>query len=273
MTSFSAIYDDIGNNRLYNLHSHTQYCDGRATMDEFAAAAIAAGFSHYGFSPHSPICVASSCNMQASLVGEYLKNVERIKEQFPSATKFYSSMEIDYLNNEWGPATDYFQKLPLDYRIGSIHFIPSQEGDYIDIDGRPERFKDKLHNFFRGDLRYVVESFFSQSIKMIEEGGFDIIGHFDKISYNASTIDPDIETSEWYQGLLNNLVESIIDSGVAVEINTKAFATTGRFFPSPILWKRLINAGTRIVVNSDAHYLELINASRSEAFAILDSTK
>lgn len=28
----------IGNDRKYNFHSHTQYCDGRAAMEAFAAA-------------------------------------------------------------------------------------------------------------------------------------------------------------------------------------------------------------------------------------------
>ncbi len=36
-------------NRRYNFHSHTQFCDGHAPMEAFAAAASAAGFSHYGF--------------------------------------------------------------------------------------------------------------------------------------------------------------------------------------------------------------------------------
>ena len=41
--------------QLYNFHSHTQFCDGHAEMPEFAAKAAEMGFSHYGFSPHSPV--------------------------------------------------------------------------------------------------------------------------------------------------------------------------------------------------------------------------
>ena len=41
--------------KLYNFHSHTQFCDGHAEMPEFAAKAAEMGFSHYGFSPHSPV--------------------------------------------------------------------------------------------------------------------------------------------------------------------------------------------------------------------------
>lgn len=44
---FHELRDDIP----YNLHSHTQFCDGRASMEEMAAAAMAEGFSHWGFSP------------------------------------------------------------------------------------------------------------------------------------------------------------------------------------------------------------------------------
>lgn len=53
----------IGSDMLYNFHSHTQFCDGRATMAEFAAEAVAQGFTHYGFSPHSPVPIQSPCNM------------------------------------------------------------------------------------------------------------------------------------------------------------------------------------------------------------------
>ena len=69
-------------------------------------------------------------------------------------------MEIDYLNDDWGPANDYFQSLPLDYRIGSVHFIPTRGGDFVDIDGSPDRFVVNLRERFGGDLRYVVETFF-----------------------------------------------------------------------------------------------------------------
>lgn len=55
-------------------------------------------------------------------------------------------MEIDYLNDDWGPANDYFQSLPLDYRIGSVHFIPTRGGDFVDIDGSPDRFVVNLRD-------------------------------------------------------------------------------------------------------------------------------
>ena len=37
--------------QLYNFHSHTQFCDGRAAMHDFVVAAIEQGFTDYGFRP------------------------------------------------------------------------------------------------------------------------------------------------------------------------------------------------------------------------------
>ncbi len=49
----------IGDSSLYNFHSHTEFCDGRAQMEAFAREAVRCGFTHYGFTPHSPIPIQS----------------------------------------------------------------------------------------------------------------------------------------------------------------------------------------------------------------------
>ena len=50
-------------------------------------------------------------------------------------------MEIDYLNEIQNPANSYFQALPLDYRIGSVHFVYTDEEEIIDTDTDPENFR------------------------------------------------------------------------------------------------------------------------------------
>lgn len=270
MSRFREIFRELKAEVPYNLHSHTQFCDGRNTMAEFAEAAVRAGMSHYGFSPHSPVNVASTCNMSRTAVHEYIAEVNRIRELYAGApTQFLMSMEIDYIGPDWGPSIDYFQQLPLDYRIGSVHFIPDLHGGVCDIDGAPEHFARNLHEVFDGDLRYVVDKFYEQSIAMVEAGGFDIIGHLDKIGYNASTIDPEIEFQPWYRNHVEELISAVASKGLTAEINTKAYARTERFFPHQRHFRRLIDAGIPVVVNSDAHYTELIDASRHEAFDML----
>lgn len=242
-------------------------------MEAFAREAVKQGFTHYGFTPHSPIPIVSPCNMHRDNVGRYLGEVDRIRrDHADEGVTFLAGMEIDYLgDDEWGPASEYFQTIPLDYSIGSVHFIPSQEGIPVDIDGRFESFRRKMEEFFHGDIRYVVEKFYEQSIRMVEAGGFDIIGHLDKVGHNADHFSPGIEEEGWYCSLADELVERVIGSGVTVELNTKARREHGRFFPSERLLKRLVQARVPIIVNSDAHVPALIDASRDEAFVLLDS--
>ncbi len=260
----------IGDAVLYTLHSHTEFCDGRAQMEAFAREAVAQGFTHYGFSPHSPLPVESPCNMHRDKVERYLAEVERIRRDHPGC-QFFCSMEIDYLGGDtgWGPAHPYFDALPLDYRIGSVHFIPSQSGEWIDIDGSSERFARNLEAKFEGDLQYVIDTFFDQTEAMLRAGGLDIIGHFDKIGLNASSVQPDIELTSHYAQRIDRIIDLIAASGVTVEINTKAYARHGRFFPRHDLWHKIKELHIPVVINSDAHVPALINAGREEALKLL----
>lgn len=263
------IIREIGNCQSYNLHSHTQYCDGRASMEEFVRIAIDIGFTHYGFSPHSPIPIESTCNMKKNHVPLYIEEFNRLKSIYSSAIKLYLSMEIDYIGEEWGPSHPYFDTLPLDYRIGSVHFIPAKDGTLVDIDGSAENFKRKMEIYFENDIKYVVDKFYSQSKEMIQKGGFDIIGHFDKIGYNASQYQPEIENKKWYQQHINEMIDVIKSKNIIVELNTKAMEAFGRMFPNQRYLSRIVQENIPIVINSDAHYPHLINASRNNAFELL----
>lgn len=267
------IIKTLGNSRKYTLHSHTEFCDGRATMEAFAREAVRQGFKHYGFSPHSPIPLVSPCNMREDSLQQYFIEYEKINEKYGFEVNFYKSMEIDYLGKHWNAANDYFQKLNLDYTISSVHFIPNKNGVYVDIDGHFDSFTRKMNAFFNDDIRYVIEKYYEQSIKMIEDGGFDIIGHFDKIGHNADHFQKDIEKESWYLSLVKELIDRIIDAKLIVEINTKAFRDHRRFFPSEQFWKTLLDANVPIIINSDAHVPALIDASRDIAFELLDNIK
>lgn len=261
----------IGSSRQYTLHSHTEFCDGRAQMEAFAREAVRIGFTHYGFSPHSPIPFHSPCNMTRGSVEDYDREFSRIRDTYGHRVCFLRSMEIDYLGPDWGPSHDYFRSLSLDYAIGSVHFIPSQDGNLIDIDGRFDSFRKKMSDHFRNDIRYVVEKFYEQSCHMVNEGGFNIIGHLDKIGHNASLYLPGIEDEPWYRSLLDNLISLVISKGIIVEINTKTYREHKRMFPAVNNWGRLISARVPIVVNSDAHVPALMDSGRQEAYAILDA--
>lgn len=254
--------------RQYNFHTHTEFCDGKSVMTEMADAALGEGMTALGFSPHAPISVSSPCNMPKETVKDYLDIATRLKEEV-SGMDIYTGMEVDFLSADCGPHTDYYQKLNLDYMIGSVHFVPNQDGIFIDCDGSEERFLRNLKAGFRGDLRYVVEKYFEQVLTMLERGGLDLLGHLDKIAANASAAESGIENESWYRALIVDVISHAASSDTAIEINTKAYPTKNRFFPAESWWSLLPEYGCKIIVNSDAHYADKISAGRNEAFELL----
>lgn len=257
---------------LYNLHTHTQFCDGHATMREFVAEAIAQGITHLGFTPHSPISVESPCNMSLESVPAYFDEMKQLRHDYGDCINLYTAMEIDYVGVGDGPASDYFRQLPLDYRIGSVHFIPAIDdpSTMVDIDGKFQDFKVRMGKYFNGDIEYVVKMFYSQMMAMVEEGGFDIVGHMDKIGFNASQYSENIEEEPWYDKLVIDLFENIMDHQLIIEINTKAWLQRNRFYPNLKYFGMLKRFNAPVVVNSDTHYPTLINSGRMEALKLLN---
>lgn len=253
----------------YNFHSHTEFCDGRASMDIMAEAAVRTGMEYYGFSPHSPVNIDSPCNMDSSRVDEYISRAAALRESMASQIRLLTSMEIDFLSDDWGPHIDYFQRMKLDYTIGSVHFVPTRDGHPVDCDGSYGRFSCYLKDVFHGDIRYVVERYFEQVLTMIGRGGFTILGHFDKIAANASTACPGIENERWYEALVDDVISSAASAGLIVEINTKSLIDKKRFFPARKWWERLKLAGVTLAVCSDAHHPDRIDSGRREALAFL----
>ncbi len=258
--------------KLYNLHTHTQFCDAHAPMEDFVTTAIDAGFTHLGFSPHGPVPFETNFNMAKADVPSYINEIERLRKKYGDKINIYASMEIDYLG-DYGPSNSFFDTIPLDYRIGSIHFIPAFDNPnkFVDIYGNFDSLKVKMGKYFHNDVERVVRTFYSQSMAMIEKGGFHMIGHFDKFGYNASMLKPGIEQEPWYKKLELDEFQSIMDHHLIVEINTKAWEKHQRFYPDARLFALLKKYKAPVVFNSDAHSPSKLNAGRLEAMKMYEN--
>lgn len=256
---------------MQNLHSHTEFCDGRAPMAELAAAACEAGFKTWGISPHSPISCPSGANMKAEDVEAFIAEASRLRKVYEGRMRVLTGMEVDYLSAAFGPHSEYFQTLPLDYRIGSVHFVRTRDGRPVDIDGPTERFLKYLDSEYDGDLRYVVETYFLEELEMLESGGFDIIGHLDKIGDNGSHAMADLEDQPWYSVLVEKVIAKATEKGAIIEINTKKFDSGHRFFPAERWWPYLKKYNARLILSTDAHYPDKVAAGYLDALDRLEA--
>lgn len=256
---------------LTNYHSHCNFCDGRAPMEDFVVSAIGSGFSSYGISSHSPLpdYIELYSVLQGDRVDDYIAQANELKEKYRDKIELYTGMEIDYIDDTHCPANEYFQSLDLDYRIGSVHFIKIGEREAMDVDTNFAHFSRMLQCYYGDDIRPLVCDYFDAKMRMVARGGFDFVAHPDKISLNALRRDPHITVQRWYQDKVQQYFRFIAEQGRMVEINTKAYLTEGLFFPNRQHFKLIGELGIPVVVNSDAHHPHLINAGREECFGEL----
>ena len=259
--------------RNSNFHSHCTFCDGRSPAEDFVKSAVRNNFRAYGFSSHSPLPFETCWNMSKTDMSDYCAEITRLKNKYVDEIEIYLGLEIDYLDGTYNAAIPYFKSLPLDYRISSIHFLPLRQPLTSDnmacIDGSSQEFTMELNNNFDGDIRRMTELFFESSMQMIDTGGFDIVGHLDKIYMNGIK-HPDFDIqADWYKKLFLRLLDFIAEKGFIVEINCKNTIHKGQTFPHISSYKELKKRDIPVIVNSDCHYPDLINDGREKVIALL----
>jgi len=259
--------------QLSNYHSHCTFCDGRSSPEDFLKFAISNGFRAYGFSSHSPLPFETFWNMSATDMPEYLQEIDRLRKKYSDKIEIYAGLEIDYLDETYNPSIPYFRELPLDYRIGSIHFLPQSlelsEDTMVCVDGPYEEFAHSVEKVYNGDIRGIVRQFYTSTLNMIQAGGFDIVGHMDKIYQNGHRYPGFNFDAGWYKEPFFNCLELIAEKGLMVEINTKNMTRKQQSFPHIQYYSLLRQMNIPVMVNSDCHFPNLVNDGREAAFSLL----
>ncbi|MDR1224410.1 MAG: histidinol-phosphatase [Tannerella sp.] len=256
-----------------NFHSHCTFCDGRSHPEDFVSFAIANKFRAYGFSSHSPLPFETCWNMTKDDLPEYIQEVNRLKKKYAGDLEIYLALEIDYLDKTYNASIDYFQSMPLDYRISSLHFLsrkePLLEKNMVCIDGDYKDFEEGVNSHYSGSIRRMAEHFLASSMNMVEAGGFDIVGHVDKIYMNGSRYPGFDIQAPWYRKPFLELLDFIAEKELIVEINSKNKAGKGQTYPHINSYRELKKRHIPVMVNSDCHYPDLVNDGRRETLAIL----
>ncbi len=255
-------------NNLVNYHSHCDFCDGRAPMEAFVEAAVACGMKAYGVSSHTE-SPEPGRTLHRDTYAAYFAEIARLREKYRHQIELYAALEIDYIDEARNAASPMYRRMPLDYTIGSVHFVPAPDGGWMSVDGAYEGFRERLAARFGNDVRAVVELFYEQSRKMVAAGGFTICGHADKIALNASYFHPGITQEAWYEELASQYIHSLAGKDFLVEVNTKAWEQHHRLFPSVEWFPLMRRLGLKLVVNSDCHYPERVNSGRLQAMQLL----
>ena len=277
---------------MTNYHTHSSYCDGKATPREMVKFAVAHGFTALGFSGHCPLPFKNTVSI-TDYEG-YCREVRALQAEYADRIKIYLGLELDYVPGMLEDFSPLLNQGHLDYTIGSVHLIPGVPlspsdsspilGEQLDsilgsspklgegdrrsavveesvsdtlwfIDGpKWERYDEGLNRLFGGDIRRGVRAYFHQQNTMLERNRPTIVGHPDKIvMHNRDRYFT--EDEPWYRDLALETIHLIHELGLICEINTRGIYK-GRhadFYPGKWLIEEMKALRIPVIVSTDAH--------------------
>jgi len=233
-------------------HIHTRYSDGIGWPEDYIGPAIAAGLSEIGFSDHLTLAPdQKDWSIRPELLGEYSEHILRLKEENKNIM-IRLGLEIDYLPGKEMEISEISRDLPLDFIIGSVHYLGEDS-----VDTGPEFYHDK-------NIDDLFESYFSIVSQAASTGLFDIIGHPDLVRiYRASPVNSPAN-------LYRDLAKKLKKFNVTIELNTNGVnKPLGDFYPDKEYLHFFCEEGVPVCVNSDAHNPAGVAQYFDQAYSLL----
>lgn len=247
--------------KLSSAHVHTNFCDGNNSAEEMTKAAIELGFVSLGFSSHA------FCRHYAIGVGEhnlqkYKHEIDRLKLKYKDDIAIYLGIELD----------SFSPKLPdvFDYTIGSVHYVKGYNNKFYAVDHTKDILKQMITEGFDGDILAFVKEYYKGVSDMITSLNPTICGHFDLLRrYNGNN-----EVIDTSNAIYKQYAAEVLQThakNVIFEVNTGGMSRGKLPMPYPDSWmlKLICELGGKVMLNSDSHQKETLNAYYDEAQALI----
>lgn len=204
---------------LGELHSHTTFSDGKASIAEMAEAARAKGYRYWNVSDHS-IGLGVTQGVDAAQLAEQRTDIDRLNAG-------YAASGIDFrllLGTEAEVLTDGILGLPDEVLAGLDVVVAS------------------IHTGLRQDRESITE----RCLRAVRNPHVDILGHpTGRLIGRREPSDIDLE----------RVLQACAETGTVVEIN----ANPARLDLSGPYARRAVALGCKLVINCDAHSIDQID--------------
>jgi histidinol-phosphatase (PHP family) len=239
---------------LVDYHTHSVLSDGLGSYEAMVRVAIEKGLDEIGFSDHvclKPVTWALS-DVDLPVM---TRQISEIRDKYGHLITVRYGIELDYFPGREQELARIIESLPLDYVIGSLHFI----GDW-NFDG-----DQSLYGKWSNDHLYAM--YYDLVKQMAASGLFDIIGHLDIIKKFA--VYPENDQTHLYE----ETARIIRQSDAVVELNTGGLdRPCAEFNPGP-QWLDILHAhGIPVTLTSDAHLPDQIARHFQSALDLLKKT-
>lgn len=268
----------------YTYHSHTNFSDGKNSLEDMVMKAREIGFSHIGISDHlivhknieqSPswqmMCSKSNAYIYKkdfkSALPEYQKHCEKLrnfskKENF----KIFIGFEVDFFTYDgWlENLKEFLSNVDYDYLISGNHFL--FEDDCNTIFNIHKSLKDVLE---KEKIKNLISEHFKTIKKSIDSGLFKFIAHLDYVRKMGA----DFYLTEDFLKEKLSIIQALKNTGTGTEISTKGLRKINDFYPSEWFLQKIKETDIPIVISDDAHRTEELGFDFAKAEAKLADLK
>lgn len=248
----------------FTYHCHTDFSDGKNSLEEMVEQAQKLGFSHIGISDHlivhKNIEQSPSWQIMTGRSGSHIYKAD-FKTALPAFQKhcdelrkvsrqknfkIYVGFEVDFFNYDgWlEELKEFLSQLDYDYVISGNHFLFDEKCETIyNIDKRLSAIIDKPK------IQRLISSHFKTIALSAKSELFKFVAHPDyvrKMGTEFCSISDFVEEK-------TELLQALKLSKTGVEISTKGLRKIGDFYPDERFLQKVKEYDIPVVISDDAH--------------------
>lgn len=234
---------------LATYHNHSNWSDGKGSLDEVLDAAIRLGIDELGISDHyllHPTGRDAPWAMPPDRLDKYVAAVETLREKSEATNgpTVRLGLEVDWFTGHGEAIRDALAPFDFDYLIGSVHDV---DGFVVDTSAAAwqaldEPQRDEVHRRYWLHMKAMAES-----------RQFDIAAHLDLTKkfgfFPASDVSREMLAA----------LDAIAAAGLVVEINTNGWHKPCKdAYPTVEILRKCREREIPVTISADAHHPDFL---------------
>lgn len=240
---------------LVDYHTHHYRCGhAKGNLIDYARRAARLGLREIGFSDHAPIYhlgdhphAYPTAAMSQLELPNYIAEAQDVQAAMRGTIDVRIGIESDYLPDLEEHYRRLWDQYPLDYRIGSAHWL-----------GKWSIFRKDLPEERTSES--ILQEYLETTVALAKSGIYDIVAHLDCLK-TAGVFD-----SARLARALENTIGVLADNNIVVEYNTSGWRKPiNEAYPSDLLLRMCHACGVEMTLGSDAHQPEEVGYAFAQA--------